>query len=326
MLKVASFFSGAGGLDYGFHKTGFEVVFANDFFPEACETYKHNFGQGTLVEGDLWSLLDSVPDHDILLGGFPCQSYSLAGLRKGLEDPRGQMIFAVVKNLQRVKPKYFFLENVRGIVSHESFEAILTFLKEVGYNVSARSLDLSKYGVPQKRHRVLFVGVREDLAISPDVFFPQEVIQGAILRDVLQGIRVPFGEENHNLHVSTKVKQHWFSVLREGENLAKLSEDEIRRRETELGLEHKPIPKTFMGYRRLDGSKIAPTMVFGNTCLPIHPTENRNLSVRECATIQGFPKDFLFKGSISSQYKQVGNAVPPLFSFLLARHIKSVLE
>jgi DNA (cytosine-5)-methyltransferase 1 len=132
---------------------------------------------------------------------------------------------------------------------------------------------------------------------------------------------MPFGVNNHNLHVSTEVKQHWFKILKEGENLANLSEDVIRERQTELGLEHVSKPKTLTGYRRLDSHKVAPTMMFGNTCLPIHPTEARNLSVREAATIQGFPLDFIFLGGISAQYKQVGNAVPPSFAVLLAEHI-----
>ena len=113
------------------------------------------------------------------------------------------------------------------------------------------------------------------------------------------------------------------TVLKEGENLQHISTEEIERREDSLGIPHRVKPKTLQGYLRLRNDRIAPTMAFGNTCLPIHPTENRSISVHEAACIQGFPRDFVFCGGISAQYKQVGNAVPPPFSCILAEQILS---
>lgn len=330
MIKVASLFSGAGGLDWGFHiNPNYKIVFANDFNSEACKTYLHNFKDAKEYhhEGDISSLIDNIPPHDILLGGFPCQPFSLAGKRLGFEDPRGLELYNCEKALLKYQPKMFVFENVKGILSHDdgkTLELVLKVLNQCGYKIHHQLIKMVDYGVSQLRERVLFLGVRNDIDVNPSALVPLTTKKGKILSEVLNDLKdLPFGQMNHNFHVSTKVKQHWFKVLKEGENLNKLSEVTIRNRETELNLEHKIIPKTLIGYRRLDGSKVSPTMMFGNTCLPIHPTENRNLSVRECALIQGFPHSFEFMGGVSSQYKQVGNAVPPIFSILLAEHIAS---
>ena len=122
-----------------------------------------------------------------------------------------------------------------------------------------------------------------------------------------------------------EIKAHWIQLLNEGENLHNLTQTEINLRSEQLGLPIKKKPSSVLGYRRLDSNRLPPTMMFGNTCLPIHPTENRSISVREAALIQTFPLSFEFKGPISSQYKQVGNAVPPKISTILANHLKNIL-
>ena len=331
-LKICSFFAGVGGLDFGAHSLSdnYEFVFINDFNPAAVETYKHNHpkNKDVVVCGDIKEFLEIIPDHDILLGGFPCQSWSLAGLRRGFEDIRGLEVFSLSKTLYSKKPKYFIFENVKGILSHNNGESILTIVnsfRELGYKVHYELIKMINYGVPQKRERVLFFGVREDLNLDPKLMVPNKTSPGDLLTPTLNKITYPLGECNHNLHVSTKVKQHWFKILKEGENLYKLDPNLVKDRETALGLEHVDIPKTQTGYRRIFGNQVAPTMMFGNNCIPIHPTEDRNLSVRECATIQSFPLDFIFKGTLTDQYKQVGNAVPPKFSEILFKHLLEVL-
>jgi DNA (cytosine-5)-methyltransferase 1 len=334
-LKVVSLFSGVGGLDWGFYNNPqfFELVFANDFNHEACNTYRANFKEHNhLHEGDIKLLFDKIPKHDLLIGGFPCQPFSLAGLRKGFEDQRGLEIYSVAWVLKEHQPSFFILENVKGILSHnkgETLQTILSLLNDLGYNTEYKLFKMHNYGIPQRRERVLFFGVRKDLTIEPKSLIPTDkALTAPSLNRILKYVETncQFGEKNHNLHISTKVKQHWFNVLKEGENLNHLTTEEILQRETSLNLEHRIKPRTMMGYRRLNGEEIAPTMMFGNTCLPIHPTENRNLSVRECATIQSFPISFVFKGGITSQYKQVGNAVPPLFSKILAETIINVVK
>lgn len=336
MLKVASLFSGVGGLDYGFHAEGFEIIFANDFSPAACETYRTNYpsSEGYLKEGDIKKFLPEIPQpFDILIGGFPCQAFSLAGLRKGFDDPRGLEFFSCVTALKTYQPAFFYLENVKGILSHNSGETLKTVLSELescGYKVHYELFKLSEYGVNQARERVIFFGVNKELSLDPTDLVPAKSrAEPLAIGEVLKQITQKPGEgypPNHNLHCP-KRKLHWIKLLKDGENLKDLSEDEVAAREKALGLEPvRPIPKSMLGNRRLDSKKIAPTMMFGNTCLPIHPTEDRNLSVREAALIQGFPMDFEFKGPMSAQYKQVGNAVPPPFSLRLAKHLKNFLS
>jgi DNA (cytosine-5)-methyltransferase 1 len=325
MIKVCSLFSGCGGLDYGFHyNDGYEIVFANDFNKDACLTYRANFNNPDyLHEGDIKSLFQKIPQHDLLIGGFPCQSWSMAGLRKGFSDDRGLEVYSFTRTLQDNKPQFFIAENVQGILNHDegrSLQSILEVFRELGYSVEYKLFDMSDHNIPQRRKRVIFFGSRNGGSILNTIpLIPKT--EDLLLKNVLKSINLPFGANNHNLHTATKAKQHWFKVLKEGENVAHLSEGVIREREILLNLPHTPKPKTLTGYRRLNGEVIAPTMMFGNTCLPIHPTEDRSISVREAATIQSFPDNFIFLGGVAAQYKQIGNAVPPKFSQILANQI-----
>lgn len=350
-MKVASLFSGVGGLDYGFHHNPFfEIVFANDFEPNACKTYLKNFegAEKYLKEGDIEKLVNDIPQHDVIIGGFPCQAFTLAGSRKGFEDDavslktkeplkRGLQYQNCIKDLQLKQPKFFFFENVKGILSHafkdsndqviKTIDVIMDDFKAAGYNVFYKLAKMADYGVPQKRERVIFIGTRSDLDINPELLFPEP--PKVIDRDLKLKANLIFGDPresqytNHNYHTgnSKGTKMGWIKVLLEGENLVDLTQDEIDTRCDSAGIERRVKPNSVMGYRRLHGDQIAPTMMFGNTCLPIHPYEDRSISVREAAYIQGFPKDFVFMGGVASQYKQVGNAVPPIFSKFLANHL-----
>lgn len=339
MYKVASLFSGVGGFDFGFHELSndFKLVFANDFQHYACETYRANFkdADSYLKEGDITEFIENIPEHDILLGGFPCQAFSLAGNRKGFEDERGLQYLNCVKSLQLYKPKVFYFENVKGILSHDNgktIEKVVTDLEDCGYNLSVNLVKMEEYGISQRRHRVIFIGVREDLPYEPTAFLPEKRNGAKPVNELLKDIpSLDLDNDtseliNHNFHFGTVKKMKWILMLKDGENLKDLSEDEIRKREVEMGVESGPIPKTMLGYRRLKSNEIAPTMMFGNTCLPIHFEENRSISVREAAFIQSFPLTFEFKGGISYQYKQVGNAVPPMFSKLLAERFLEVMK
>lgn len=339
MFKVASLFSGVGGLDYGFHKlqNNFKIVFANDFDHFACETYKTNFinSNDYLKEGNIQDYIDKIPQHDILLGGFPCQPFTLAGKRLGFEDRRGLQYLHCIKALNLYKPKFFYFENVKGILSHDNgktIEKVITDLEDCGYNVLVQLIKMKDYGVSQRRERVFFIGVRDDININPKELIPNQINDIKVLKDLFKDIPSLDLDNNtsnlinHNFHYGSIKKMKWILLLKEGENLKDLTVEEIRRRELEMNIEETPIPKTILGYRRLNGNEIAPTMMFGNTCLPIHPIENRSISVREAALIQSFPLDFEFKGGISYQYKQVGNAVPPMFSKILAERFLNVVE
>ena len=350
-MKVASLFSGVGGLDYGFHKLGFEIVFANDFSKDAAATYRHNFAGSEVYfkEGDIAKFVDGIPDHDILLGGFPCQPFSLAGKRMGFEDViekdgnillRGLEYQNCVAVLKRVKPKFFFFENVKGLLSHvdkvtgiKSLSVITADLEACGYKVITHLVKMTEYGIPQRRERVLVIGVRKDVAIDPKALVPKPIKsdKSLLLKDNLpfHGLTTDSTTVlNHNYHIGNAkgTKLGWIQILKEGENIKDLSQDEVDLRLVALGRTPKVKPKSYQGYKRLDGNLPAPTMAFGNTCLPIHPFEDRSISVREAANLQSFPATFEFKGGIAAQYKQVGNAVPPAFSEILANHIKDLLD
>lgn len=328
MIKVASLYTGVGGLDWGFILSeGFEHVFANEWNKDAASTFKLNYERLTghaptfLQEGDIAKYLDNVPAHDVLLGGFPCPSWSIAGNREGFEDVRGQEFFNCLKVVHLNKPQMFVFENVKGLLSHNNGESLAymkTLLVAEGYNVEVTLHKFNNYGIPQRRERVFIVGICND--ISPfAVAFDKK--PAASIREVLAYVSAncKLGENNHNLHIGNgKSKVHWIKVLHTGENLARVPEEVIRAREQELGIEPRAIPKTQQGYIRMQIDVVAPTMMFGNTCVPIHPLEDRSISVREAATFQSFPLDFVFCGGIAAQYKQVGNAVSYKMGFKLA--------
>lgn len=338
--KVVSLFSGAGGLDYGFAKAGFEIVFANDFNRFACETYRHNFSKifdhdcNYLVEGDINKLFDSIPANpDVLIGGAPCQSWSLMGNRAGAADPRGQLLFKQVDVLINKKPRLFIWENVKGLLSHDSgssFELLLSMVASAGYRTHFRLFNMSEYGIPQRRERVLIFGTPIEETIDLYKCIPEKSSSRAqVLSQLLASLdAIPTASTNHNIDFATKPKDLFGSILRPGENLRDLSDADIALRFSNKGIKNPP-PR-IKGRRpvyRLSPNEIAPTMVFNNgTNIPWHPWKDRPLSVREAAMIQTFPLTFEFKGKLQEQYKQVANAVPPKFSELLANTVLKQLN
>lgn len=364
-MRVASLYSGVGGLDWGFAKEGYEFVFANDFNEFACETYTKNFQKffqhdcNYLKVGDISKHLDDIPEHDLLLGGFPCPAWSLAGQRKGFDDDRGAEFWNCIKVLKKNQPKVAIFENVKGLLSHgdgESIKIMHEAFDEAGYKSDHRLFSLWKYGVPQDRQRVLLVCVRKDIDIEPLDLTPEATTDRKIaLREVIGALTPPDPSDEHKFYQSHNYhagrsdnKGRWMKIIKEGENLSHLTEEEILKRVAQNGdsieeftawrraalkkrLKTDDVgslslkPKTLMGYFRLNYNEIAPTMWFGNTSIPIHPTQDRSISIREAALIQGFPLDFDFFGGVSHRYKQIGNAVPPIFSEVLAKHAVAIL-
>ena len=162
MKKVVSLFSGVGGIDLPFENNGFEIVFANDFDPKAVETYNANFDTKALL-GDITKIeINTIPKGDVLIGGFPCQPFSIAGYQKGFEDTRGTLFFNVASILKEMKPSVVMLENVKNLVSHDggnTFSVILKTLEELGYYVKHAVLNACEYGnMPQNRERIYIVG------------------------------------------------------------------------------------------------------------------------------------------------------------------------
>ena len=302
-MKFISLFSGAGGFDLGLIKAGHRAVWANDIIPEACETYKKNIGDhiecGSICEIDF----HEVPDADLIVGGFPCQGFSVANMERRRDDPRNLLYLEFLRALEVKKPKYFLAENVRGILSLEKgkvFEKIVNDFSNVGYHVQHTVLNAANYGVPQNRYRVLIFGVRADLDYVPDFQLSPTHGKGlqphVTIDQALKGIPEP--EESHQLlnHVYSK-----FRLKNNG----------------------------YINHRRVDPDKPAPTVTArgdskGGAMINHHPGNHRRLSVRETARIQSFPDDFEFIGSMTVSYLQIGNAVPPKLAEYIGQFLSKV--
>lgn len=315
--------SGAGGLSAGLIKSGFTPVLLNDINSDCCKTLKHNHANANVVCGsmdkiDYSQYADKI---DLLTGGVPCQSFSQAGLRKGLDDPRGDLMMKFIDILNIIKPKTFMIENVKGLLTHDEGNTIKKIVDELNknnlYNVSYKCLDASKYNVPQKRERVFIVGVLKSLN---RVFkFPIESETKKILKDVLYNVPVSNGAKY------SEEKKELFKLIPQGGCWVNLSET---------------LQKQYLGNSynsgggkrgilyRLSMDKPSLTLL----CTPsqkqterCHPLEERPLTIREYARIQTFDDSYEFIGSLNSQYKQIGNAVPVELAKCMGKSLLEVL-
>ena len=259
---------------------------------------------------------------DLLTGGVPCQSFSQAGLRKGLEDPRGDLMMKFVEILHFIKPKTFMIENVKGLLTHEGGNTINRIVQELNrddlYNISFECLNASKYNVPQKRERVFIVGVLR--TISRTFHFPEESKNKPVLKDILYNVPesgcAKYSEEKIAL----------FRQIPQGGCWINLPEDLQRQY---LGNSYHSGGGKRGILHRLSMEKPSLTLL----CTPsqkqterCHPLEERPLTVREYARIQSFDDGYVFIGSVNSQYKQIGNAVPVELARHVAMSLKNVLE
>lgn len=326
--KVISLFSGCGGLDLGieggfsflnnyYPKNPFKIIWANDINERATKTQKQNFKDLTVVCGDIVKILDNKNDRqlslfekdarlpkyaDVVIGGFPCQDFSFSGKRKGLSVARGNLYESMVQVVKRVQPKVFLAENVKGLISWEDGRAIKTIINafsDVGYRVEYKLFNAADYGVPQMRERVILIGIRKD--IKRNVVWPEPTHSAT----------------NKNLKPWVTIKDAIDDLKDEGK--------------------HKSLPnygyskaKLFAGKQgniKTQADKPAPTMRaehHGN--IEFHYELSRRLSAREAARIQSFPDDFVFFKSISDAYRQIGNAVAPVFAWHLAKTLKDILR
>lgn len=300
--------AGGGGLSSGLMKAGFYPLLLNDNNNDCCKTLKKNHPNTNVVcssmdEIDFTPYIDKV---DLLTGGVPCQSFSQAGLRKGLDDPRGDLMMKFIDILNVVKPKVFMIENVKGLLTHNSGDTIKKIIdllnKNNNYNIGYKCLDSSKYGVPQKRERVFIIGVSK--TITHPFVFPEESPNKILLKDVLYNVPSSQGASYN------EDKKKLFKLIPQGGCWINLPEE---LQKEYLGKSyHSGGGKRGILYR-LSMEKPSLTLL----CTPsqkqterCHPLEERPLTIREYARIQTFSDDYEFVGSVSSQYKQIGNAVP----------------
>ncbi len=307
-MKVISLFSGAGGLDLGFVWAGYNVVWAIDNFADAACTYRHNIGDHIVCD-DIESVnLQGVQDVDVVIGGFPCQGFSVANIKRSASDGRNKLYQQFVRFIEAKRPKYFVAENVKGILSLEKgkiFKQILEDFSRDGYRVQHALLNAADFGVPQLRQRVFLFGIREDIS-GQSSFFP------------------PTPTHAHPNNARRLNLLPWVSV---GESLKDIPEPHERH-----GLMNHDFTKyklTFNGYlghRKIDPNMPSPTITArgderGGVVILHHPNNHRRMSARETAIVQSFPIDFFFCGSRTSAYRQIGNAVPPLLAKAVAQSV-----
>lgn len=300
-MRVVSLFSGAGGLDLGFVRAGHTVVWANDLYEDAVETYRANLGNHILCEDITKVPSSAIPECDIVIGGFPCQGFSVANMKRSLDDSRNVLYRELIRVIRDKQPRFFLAENVKGILhfAHgEVFTRILEEMSVLGYKVKYRLFNAADYGVPQKRERVIIVGVRND--INYDFHFPE-----------------PTHGKNGGIFT-----EKWVSVA---EALAHFPDPEQPNDiPNHICSRYKLNFNGYLGHRRLDPNAPAPTVTArgddkGGVVILPHPNATRRMTGRELAAVQSFPDDYRFYGPLSSVYRQIGNAVPPRLAEAVAR-------
>jgi DNA (cytosine-5)-methyltransferase 1 len=319
-MKVVSLFAGCGGLDLGLIQAGHKILYASDIDKDCQLTYEYNIGKHFHLE-DVYNLdTKKLPKFDLLVGGFPCQGFSVANLYRSKEDKRNHLYTQLVRVLNETTPNFFLFENVPGILSLEKgvvvemiqkeFETIGSDSNFFGYEVKRFLLNAADYGVPQNRKRVIFLGISKEVncELRNKMFlnFPPKsthtsnsnncLIPHKTLKDTIADLPEPYTQEAKKIF-------------------------------NQIGTNHKVKINGYMGNRALDWNKPSPTIVgrgggTGGPVIAVHPNLQRRFTVRETARIQTFPDNFVFLGATTSQFRQIGNAIAVEFG----RHLGLALN
>lgn len=303
-FTVISLFSGCGGMDLGFiggfvfmnrrfRKTGFKIIWANEINPAACKTYRKNFGDNSIVEGDINDVYSKMPlSADVIIGGFPCQDISINGKMEGIKGQRSSLYSAIVKAVKLIRPKVFVAENVGSLLMKrhdESLAKIIADFSSLDYNVSYKLYNAANYYVPQTRERVFIVGTRKDIpSFTPPKAYAKRILTA---KDALS---------------------------------------DLETKEWDKGFSHiwsKAMPSGEQGNRHLIADR--PGYTIRSEChgnIQFHYSLPRRISMREAARIQSFPDSFCFPCGIRETERQIGNAVPPVLAWEIANAIKRILK
>ncbi|MEY8258155.1 DNA cytosine methyltransferase [Erysipelotrichaceae bacterium 66-17] len=344
-MNVIDLFSGAGGLSYGFESAGFNILLGIDNDAKALETFELNHKGAKSICGDITQITykkDIVPlignkEIDVIIGGPPCQGMSLSGPRK-FDDPRNELYLSYIRLVDEIQPKAFVIENVPGLVSlfgGKIKDSIIEKFSGMGYNIQYKILCAADYGVPQNRKRVVFVGMKKGIFNYPSPKSESVTCKMALddlpsLENELGQDNVPYDKEASNSYQklmrahSKSVRNHVaaahservkkiISLVPDGGNYKDLPEEYINSR------------KFHVAWTRFASNKPAPTIDTGHRH-HFHYKYNRVPTVRECARLQSFPDDFIFLGNKTQQFRQVGNAVPPLMAQAIAETLKRKME
>lgn len=320
-MTVASLFTGAGGLDLGFKKAGFHIVWANEYDPTIWETFEYNFPKTQL---DKRSIVDvpasDIPTVDGIIGGPPCQSWSEAGAGRGIQDTRGQLFYEYIRILKQKQPKFFLAENVSGILHpkhKEAFAHIIAEFENAGYVISWKLLNVNDYDVPEDRLRVIIVGYHKKLQKKFE--FPEPQKTKLVLKDAIYDLRLaePALDKNKTNGDTLEIPNHEY--MNGGFSTMYMSRNRVRSWDEpsftiQAGGRHAPLHPQAPKMKFVEQDK----RIF----VPGKEHLYRRLSVRECARIQTFPDTYIFKyRDIANGYKMIGNAVPVNFAKHLAKKI-----
>ena len=310
-MNVVSLFSGVGGLDLGFEKAGFDIIYANDKDKDVWETFEKNFPKTKLDTRSISNInSDEIPDCIGIIGGPPCQGWSEAGALRGIDDPRGKLFYDFIRILKDKRPLFFLAENVSGMLSKRNADAVAKFktlFAEVGYRLNVKLLNSKDYNVPQDRKRVFFIGYRNDLNIKFN-FDKITKYKSITLRETIQDLEntaISAGNKNYS-NPETIVANHEY--MTGGFSPIYMSRNRVRSWNEQsftiqAGGRHAPIHPSAPKMIKIEKNK----QIFA----PGKEQEYRRLTVRECARIQTFPDNFIFHyDNIAKGYKMVGNAVP----------------
>lgn len=371
-LKMIDLFCGAGGLSLGFSQEGFIAILANDIEECCVDTYAHNHPEvprAQIVKGDIKDMIKNIDSYlglekvSIVVGGPPCQGFSMANRQRLIDDPRNHLYRSYVEVVKKVKPPFFVMENVKGMMSVA--KQVIEDFEGIGYSVSARILNAKDFGVPQNRERLIYIGNR--IGIDNDMIFEEiaadtNTIGAYVLQDALHGLRPLVASRNRNateqsstasggkIAHSTGKKNAYIDLINQGRTMdivynhkARYNNDrdiEIFGRLNPGDRSDDPKISDIMPYARRNDIfkdkyfKLEPTKVCKTITahmkfdcnMYIHPEQARGLTPREAARVQSFPDDYFFRGAYTKTYMQIGNSVPPLLGRAIAHIIKKHLR
>lgn len=324
-MNYVDLFCGAGGLSLGFEKLGFKNVFSVEFNKQIAKTYAENFPQNNLVVADIKNISDDQikmlqgkQKIDVVIGGPPCQGFSMAGKngRSFVEDKRNYLFKEFVRVVKVIKPRMFVMENVARIAVHnhgKTLEEIVTTFKNAGYDVQAKVLQASDYGVPQRRQRIFIIGTTNQIFSYPT---PQNSV--VTVKEAIGDLPTLANGE------VSRIPNH-FAMKHSSQMLKKMSY--VTDGGNRLDIPEKLRPKSGDSRKYIRYASDKPSVtVTGDMRKVFHYKQNRALSPRELARLQSFPDSFIFKGPSISIQQQIGNAVPPLLGRAIAKEVKKSLE
>lgn len=328
-MKLISLFSGAGGLDKGFENAGFRTIIANEWDRKICPTFRANFPNTDLIEGDIRNVNEDVfPKHITgIIGGPPCQSWSEAGTLRGIEDVRGQLFYEYIRILRATQPLFFVAENVSGMLAARHADAVNGFLHlfdEAGYDVNLKMLNANDYDVPEDRDRVFYIGFRKDLGIH-NFDYPQPQDHKPTLREAIWDLKdtaMPARRHNKTNGDACIIPNHEYfkgeySPIFMSRNRVRSWDEpgftvQASGRQCQL---HPQAPKMI----KVEANK----QIF----VPGQEDLYRRMTVREVARVQSFPDDFRFiYDDVDYGYKMIGNAVPVNLAFHVAQSVIDCLR